>query len=454
MVQGDEPAPDDPRPIAGMSPNRLALLGMYAALDPQLEHELRYLGIRFPQPLNARAQLVAAAESTGVQRTAQRHPQLPLLTLAFATMDVLRDPAAPREFADSLGPVFDQLIDRSSARSDDADFIDVDTAVRFAFREAADLPVEQRWAQVYERVGRYLQEDLQIPVAVLLPELRSVGDEVVSRVETRFVVRSPRTLAQLVPAVLPQNWPYCNDFFCDLTPQSDRDLYCPGATGGNLAGNNTHWRGVYEERVGSCPTGWFPDTFLIFTWDLSEHQLILRYELQPRRAGDRTVLRIDEGYLQVDRLADGYEVTTLKYLLFDDTVIPGGGQTLGMAAFQMGWLDYAISQFTTCANTIPGTPPTGTAPPQSGIDAKLQGVLDRCETQLRQTTADTQAQLDAALRKVRCGNYRLDDLVGDLGQAALRGLRDGSRAALGQRDLMLSALETAGVIAPRKEPGK
>jgi hypothetical protein len=93
--------------------------------------------------------------------------------------------------------------------------------------------------------------------------------------------------------------------------------------------------------VGGCPTGWFPDTYLGFSWGRTDSQLIIRYELAPRRPEDRTVLTVHQGYLQVDRVTDRYEVLAVTYLLFDDRSIPGGGQTLGLSAFPLGWLDHS-----------------------------------------------------------------------------------------------------------------
>ena len=149
---------------------------------------------------------------------------------------------------------------------------------------------------------------------------------------------------------------------------------------------------MYEERVGNCPGGWFPDTFLLFTWERTERQLILGYELAPRRRRDRTVLRVDQGYIQVDRLPDVYQVSTLKYLLFDDRSIPGGGQTLAQAACQLGWLDCSINQFTACARDLAssGWTPAVTAPPPggTGLDDELQAVLDRCQAHLLETASD------------------------------------------------------------------
>lgn len=451
-------AQDDPQPVDGMPPNgitrsgltrnRVELLGVYAALDPQLEHELRYVGVRFPQPLNAYTQLQAAAEDLDQQQ----HPRINWLQLALATMAVLRRDVRRFDALEQLRPVVQLLVDPAPRFGDDATI-----AVYSALENAADLRSEERWAQVNREVRELLRPELKvIEDSSCRPGLRSVNNEMVSRIETTHVVRKPHTLDRVARAILPQNWKRCNDFFCELTPRPDRDLYCPGATGGDLATGTTHWRGVYEERVGRCPVGWFPDTFLIFDWDISEHQLILRYELQPRRRNDRTVLKIDEGYLQIDRLPDRYEVTTLKYLLFDDEFIPGGGQTLGQSACELGWLDYAINWFTACADTIPSTStvtaePQAQAQAQAGIDAGLQQVLDRCEANLWETAADTQAQFGKVMNKLRCGTYSMDDLVGDVGQAAVRGIRDGSRTLQRQIEYAMGTLEIARILTGQKD---
>jgi hypothetical protein len=201
---------------------------------------------------------------------------------------------------------------------------------------------------------------------------------------------------------------------------------------------------VYEERVGYCPRGWFPDTYLLFTWEMSAQQIILRYELAPnRRAADQTVLKIDEGYVQVDQLSDGYEVSTLKYLLFDDRYVPGGGQTLGRWACQLGWLDYSINQFTDCVRQSEVTTDTSSGRPSAGIDAQLQHVLDRCEAHLRQTADDTNSQLARAAGKLRRGTYTLNDYVADLGQLLARSIRDGSRSLEGQADLAAGLADLA-----------
>lgn len=438
-------APDDPRDI---SPSRKALLGVYAALNPKLRQELTYVQVEFPEPLDAYAQLQAVAKNIN-QRKEQLRPPVPRLQLAFALMDVME--RAPRRLDDSeqFRPVIAALLNPRLAPDDSvrgADLI-------LAFERAANRRMKDRWASLVEEFGTLLHADLSIFTdAQCDSELRSVDGEVASKVETKQIVQRQKDFRLITPAMLPHNWPRCNDFFCTLIRTPDRDAALPGTTGGDPLDNSTHWRGVYEERVGTCPAGWFPDTFLIFGWDLSENQLVLRYQLAPRRAGDRTVLRIDEGYIQVDVLPDSYEVSTLKYLLFDEKFIPGGGQTLGAAACELGWLDHAINQFT-CADAPSPHPSVDPSPdnPEAGFDASLQQVLERCESNLRQSTADAQGQFGTAMKKIQGGTYSLDDVVQDCGAAAVRAMRDGSLAVRRQIEFAARALELANVFTRQKD---
>jgi hypothetical protein len=428
------------------------LLSVYAALDPELRNELSYLGVRLEE-----RDPFAMLEAAAVEPDDPGHPRVHPLHYAFAAMRVMRESRAPdAQASEGLRAVAARLVDPEAPPGDRAD--EAVDAVTTALEHAAapDVADKDRWALMVREAGDYLDPQLaSIRQAWCDPELRQVGDEIASRIETRLLVRDERTIKELAPAVLPENWKRCNDFFCDLFRVQDRDSGCPGATGGNLTVSTAHWRGVYEERVGDCPGGWFPDTFLTFTWDRTDRQLILRYELAPRRRGDRTVLRIDQGYIQVDRLPDAYLVSTVKYLLFDDAAIPGGGQTLGQAACQLGWLDFSINQFTDCAANLSSKPDTETVTAvgtEAEIDAGMQRVLDRCEAHLAETAADTDAQLAGTMTKVRTGSYRLDDCVGDVGELVTRGIRDGARSVQGQLDLAVAAAEVAGILARRRAP--
>ena len=443
---------DSPQPPRSLSRKRRALLGVYAALDPELRAELRSVGVEFDEGMDPFTQLEAAADEPDEPDRPRPHP----LHLAFAAMRVLREGPGPPRARDNLRRVAARLIDPEAEPGDQE--IAATTAVAAALERAAgpDVPEEKRWAQVVAAVGEQLHPELRIiQEAWCRPSLRQVGGEVVSRIETRLVVDDQRSLDELAPAVVPDNWKRCNDFFCDLIRVPARDGQCPGATGGDLTPAADYWRGVYEERVGSCPGGWFPDTFLLFTWDRTERQLILGYELAPRRRRDRTVLRVDQGYIQVDRLPDVYQVSTVKYLLFDDRSIPGGGQTLAQAACQLGWLDCSINQFTACASDLSGErKPVVTAPPEeTGLDAEIQAVLDRCQAHLLETASDADAQLGRALAKVRDGGYSLDEYVGDWGELVARGLRDGARSVQDQLDLALSAADVVRAMARQRGGG-
>ena len=419
---------------------------MYAALDPRLREALEAVGLRYPDDVDPVDQLRQAAEG---RRAEPGRPAIHLLHLAFGIMAMFA--ARGDEPAARLVPVARELLDeRRDDKERDARILMNDLA------RAAGVALEDRWAQVRRaddtRGEPLLHPDLRrIDRAWCRPELRSVGDEIVSRVETMLVVTDPRRdLDSLARAVLPENWPRCNDFFCDLIRREDRDDGCPGTTGGALGVDVSHWRGVYEERVGECPAGWFPDTFLAMTWDRTPSQIILRYELVPRRAGDRPALRIDEGYLQVDRIGDTYHVSTVKYLLFDDAVIPGGGQTLGQAACQLGWLDYSVNQFTDCADHLgdpSGTTTSAESGGRGGIDAGIQEVLDRCQVHLLETAHEADARSRRTARRIRAGEYGLDDYVADWTAAARSGVRDGARSVQGQLDLARAWGKVAGVFA-------
>jgi hypothetical protein len=445
---------DTPPPVLGLSRKRRALLGVYAALDPEhkLRDELSRVGVRLEEPQDPSAMLEAVAALPDDPGRPQVHP----LHLAFAALRVLREQRPPAPQArERLLRVAARLVNPESPPEDfESEAVQ---AVATALQRAAapDIDDRDRWAQVVEEAGGHLDRQLAaIQEAWCDPGLVQVGNEVASRIETRLRVREERTIEELAPAVVPENWKHCNDFFCDLIRVPGRDQDCPGATGGDLTASTTSWRGVYEERVGGCPGGWFPDTFLTFTWECSDRLLILRYELAPRRSGDDTVLRIDQGYIQVDRLPGEYLVSTVKYLLFDDAFIPGGGQTLGQAACQLGWLDCSVNQFTDCAASLSARPESGTTTsrPDAELDAGMQRVLDRCQANLIETAADTDAQLARTVAKVRKGSYRLDDYVGDLGELAARGIRDGARSLQGQLDLAMAAAEVARILARRRAP--
>ena len=78
---------DSPQPPRSLSRKRRALLGVYAALDPELRAELRSVGVEFDEGMDPFAQLEAAADEPDEPDRPRPHP----LHLAFAAMRVLRE---------------------------------------------------------------------------------------------------------------------------------------------------------------------------------------------------------------------------------------------------------------------------------------------------------------------------------------------------------------------------
>jgi hypothetical protein len=439
-----DPPPVDPSSSGGLSRGRKALLGVYVAMNNDLRRALQYVNVGYPERLDPAEQLEEAAAA---HREDQDRPAVHPLQLAFAALAVMGRP----EFPQTVGSVRAVAAELADPRFNPDDNEPAVSNIVTALQEAAspEMPPKERWTYVVDHAGEDLHPDLRrIRRAWCQADLRSVDDEVMSRVETELVVSDPRNLDQLSLAVLPDNWKVCNDFFCDLIRRPDRDADCPGSTQGLLSPAASHWRGVYEERVGECPDGWFPDTYLAFTWDRTPSQTILRYELAPHRHGDRTVLKIDQGYIQVDRLPDTYNVSTLKNLLFDDDFIPSGGQVLGAAACQLGWLDYCVNQFTVCTDTLDGTKSKGPAT-ADGPDPGLNQILDRCQAHLQEAASDADKRFTKAAAKVRDGRYSLDDYVNDWAGAMRQGIRDGARSLAGQAELARELLDQAAKLARR-----
>jgi len=435
-----DPPPVDPSSTGGLSRSRKALLGVYAALDADLRRALRYVHVGFPEGLDPGQQL---AEAATAHRAEEGRRTVHRLQLAFAAMAVLGHEPGP-EVEDGARAVAVELADPETGPDSEPRVANIAAALRSA--ASGDVPPRERWSYVVQNAAEDLHPELRkITRAWCGSELRSVDDEIMSRVETELIVEDASDLDRLAKAVLPDNWKVCNDFFCDLIPRPDRDHDCPGSTPGLLSPGAGHWRGVYEERVGDCPAGWFPDTFLAFTWDRTPSQIILRYELAPRRHGDRTVLKIDQGYLQVDRLPGAYHVSTVKNLLFDDQFIPSGGQVLGGAACQLGWLDYCVNQFTDCTDTLAGG--GAATAPADDLDAGLTEILDRCQAHLQEAASDADKRFTAAVAKIRDGRYGLDDYVNDWSRAVRQGIRDGARTLAGQAELARELLDRAEKMA-------
>jgi hypothetical protein len=419
----------------GISRTRGKLVSVQAAHDVELREALSEYAPaavgRVKDPMDLLVEAAAEWPAPGRYHVHRVH-------LAFAATSVLRHGTRPLDQR-SLVPdsVVRVLADREAGAAGVAH-------VERALRKAASptLGRRDRWKTLVREARDHLHPELRkIDDTWCDNGVSRLGNELVARVETRLVVTEPKEMDDLALAVLPDNWSKYNDFFCSLTRRPDRDPG-PQEAREQPRADLPSWRAVYEERVGSCPAGWFPDTFLLFSWRRTPTQIVLRYELAPRRPGDRTVLRVDQGYVQVDRVGPRYVVSTVKYLLFDDARIPSGGQTLGLTACQLGWLDYSINQFG--GSTVAAIQDVANRDPDphadqdevdAGYDAPLQFVLNRCKAEIRHSASETDAQLVRILSQIRRGRYGVDAGVADLGELVNRAIRDGARSVRGQTAL-------------------
>jgi hypothetical protein len=425
-----------------LPPQRAALIRLSAA-GPGKEHlraALDRIGFPVPADVDPLEQLIAASDP------APGSPPVHPLRLALAAMQVLDPSSRPPPIGpDQLEPVVRSLLPQSP------EWIPPEGAAEAVFealQAGAAAPKEVRWAAFLSALsGRpdgispdtVLRDELAaITEPTCEASLRSLRGEIVSTVQSRVVVHRDTALDELAPSALPQNWPSCNDFFISLTPRPDLDARWPAATAGELTPGSRWWCGVLEERVGGRPDGWFPDTRLRICWDRqARDKILVTYDLLEPIPGERTVLKVDQGVLEVHKRSDRYIVTTLKHLLFDPQNLPQGGQALGSLACELGWLDYSLNMFTDCARELSRTSPVQSAPQEPGpgrpgADALVQRALDRCEAHLRETAADAESQVRVAMYRQRQGDYGLDDAVADWAQVYRRGVRDWARSVQDQ----------------------
>jgi hypothetical protein len=487
----------------GLSPARHALLSFYASLDNDLRAALSKLDPSFAVPEGTATAFLTRAVTINADRSGDTRPAIHPLQVAFATMRLMDPAPGPDKIIhphdrEGLSPILRYLHTGATPPApplpedipggggggagggaggggdagDGADQADAD--LYQALLTAVQMDPHERWTTFWRTAGAALADELKpIKVAWCDSDLVEVEGRAASRVTTRLVIDNTGgpDVKGLAAAVMPDNWSHCNDFFCSLTRRDDLNAEClPPASGGEFTVETIDWRGVYQEKVGSCPEGWFPDTFLLFTWLRSDTQLVMRYQLAPRGLHKRGVLDIDEGYLQVDAFEDRFEVSTVKYLLFDDEFIAGGGQTLGRAACQLGWLDYSINQFTACAQELADRHSEGIAAKQAENDnddndgngdnrrangfltGDIAAALKRCENNIAETAEDTNRQLGQIVKRLRAGEYDLQAATGDLGQAVARGIRDGARSIVDQQDLLTAYMNLIDGLTRRQKP--
>lgn len=429
--------------------SRRALIGTYAALDADLRADLKILGVEFPEGADPYDQLSSAATDWE-----DGPADIPRVQLAQAAIEVLSSPiqnqADPRNV---LQPVLEKLVDPATEGGDSA------TTVYDALTEVARTRVTRGGGETDTEMLRRLaapalaRELLQIELPWVRSEPREVDGKLLARLETGFAVLDPDVdgLDQIAPRALPQNWPLVNSFFCSLTQITDGDFRAPGIIGTLPTAAMPSWRAVFQECVGDCPSDWFPNTFLVFTWERSESQLVLTYDLARPLPPDARIT-IDEGYIQIDQLADRYEVTTVKHILFRDPPFPGGGQALAEFAPTFGWLDHAINWFSDSPSGSAARPQgVPLAPAVAGQDAHLQAVLDDCERDGQELLADVDEQVGSSLAKIKAGTYGLNDYVGDWARATDRAITAGARSLSHQIALGKGWLDLAKTLTGRED---
>jgi hypothetical protein len=453
-----------------VSASRLALLRVYAALDhlrrpttpehERLDASLRVLGVDVDELGDPGVELERFAEEIRQERAeAREEPPIPLISVVETAMDVL---AAGVDVSDETLRTLTAHVVEEQTRDDPKIVADVVEALRIASEQqrtdqgdqAERWPAFQREAQA--RNSPLIEEVRGVRRRKCKEELFRHNGEWATRIETYFEIdHGTYDLDGLANACMPPNWHSCNNFFCSLDHCPDRDHDCPGSTPGTPPRPGAdYWRTVFEEKVLLCPDGVFPDTFLLFTWTRRPSQLILEYELVPRRPGDRTVLTLDQGYLQVDKLSTTYSVTTVKKLLFDHAFLPSGGQTLAEYACEIGWLDYSITQFTECGKQFPPVPHPrrgGGAQQPGDSKTRLLDVVEQWERELRALAEATVTDIDECFARLRAGDRGLDEHFAVAAQkVATRAARHGSSWVTGQLDYALASLDLAGEFADNR----
>ena len=419
-----------------LPPSRYHLIGTYVAIDDAIHADgaapdrqplrlaLASLGVVFPPELDPYQQLNTVAGIWNDDQT-----DIPRIQLAKAASVLLQQPPranpARANPAAELDPVLEILV------PDSTPMYAKESVLELLRQPAPDV---FRNADVHPEVAGFT-------LPQITPELREIAGEVVARVETSFEAQNPagHGLDQIAFRVLPQCWPRYNSFFCEMTQINEFNARNPGVIDGNPLSALTSWRAVFHECVGGPPgsqADWFPGTFLLFDWELSNSQLALSYELaQPQRPD--ALVKIDEGYIQIDQLADRYAVSTVKQLLLSRDRFPDGGQTLAEYGPMFGWLDHALAWFTATDQKSNPRSPTPVFPQRDPLDQ----VLDDYQTDLVSTLRAADAQRVSAAAKIRSGDYGLDDYLADWTRATQRAVEFGARSVQRQIEFGRGALQ-------------
>jgi protein involved in ribonucleotide reduction len=367
-----------------VSTARSQLFRVYAAIDrlsPRdpdgalLEQDLRELGVDVDELGDVSEEFKRFADAIGAERAGDTESApLPLVRVVETTMDVVAvagEAVFEDVFAAALQTIARHVVVPELA-DDEASVEQVVEALRSEGVRGVvtdEDRTKDRWPVLQRELANRIPSPDALVTEVSLvvsstcdDDLFSVeiepGDtEVGTIITTTFEIqRGTYDMDMMARACIPTSWPACNDFFRAVVQTPERDGECPGTTPGAPRSSLDFWCNVFKETVGTdLSPDWFPDTYLLFTWNRHavSKDLILRYQLAPKRPGDRTVLHVDEGFIQVNEFSTGFEVHTQKKLLFNDNFLPSGGQALARHACVIGWMDHSLVQFTTCAERLP-----------------------------------------------------------------------------------------------------
>jgi hypothetical protein len=364
-------------------------------------------------------------------------PMVPLVRVAEAAMDVAAVAGAIPD--DTRAAVARLLVTDEAATGRVEAALQVSELVPPGGREDA-------WAQLQGPDGSDIHPDLRgVRVSGCDEQLIQHRSEYVTKIDTDFVIdQGEHRMDDLAAACMPERWSNCNDFFCSVVYAAERSRLRDGTTAPVPAAASESWRGVYEERVLRCPDGAFPNTFLDFEWRRRPSQLVVTYRLA-LGLEEACDLKIDQGHIMVSFLGTQIRVQTRKWLLFDDRRRPSGGQTLALYACRLGWMDYSITQFTTCAKqkSLLSLPTHG-APARRAPSAqeRLVALVARAEEQLRHCGTSSAGELDEILNKLKSEAINTDEYVGRLAKLASRQLeRDGAALIQGATDYALTSFD-------------
>ncbi len=161
----------------------------------------------------------------------------------------------------------------------------------------------------------------------------------------------------------PTTWPERHSFWCSMTPapacqagsEAQRlmaemaSVESIGVAAGVQYGQVLTTQRVFDEQVGDCPAGSYPNTILLFTdsrvlangsptppGQLPEGTYCLEYRLVP---GWSELLELDDGTIQVHVAGEDVQITITKILFFTETDHTSQVEAMAEYACVSGWAE-------------------------------------------------------------------------------------------------------------------